>query len=400
LRQHLRQLLVELGLVLLQRRQLGHDLWDFAHHLCIAVGQIARWRQVVVVLLGLRLVDHGDQAVQRLAFQVRASNTTDGVFGKVVFRVALAEFAAGVDQHDLALAILWLVPAQHHDDAGGGGVVEQVVGQQDHAVDQVVFDEPAADVAFLVLVLAAAAAGDRTGVEYHGGAAVVAEAGDGVLQPGPVGLAGGDAAGFLEAVEWVVVVDGRVEALVPHRVGDDQVEALQRVAVAVLGVAHGVAAQYLTLHVVDDAVHAGDRVAGAGEFLAVELERDLAERVEPAAHQLQFDQQAEAAAGVVVSLLAGARAQDFGHQETDFARSEELARALALAFGELAQQVLVAAAEEIRLHVVQAEPVTRVAEGFDDALERLVRHLALAVAGFVEIHGVDDAGQVGIGFHQ
>src|SRR3546814_3735148 len=76
------------------------------------------------------------------------------------------------------------------------------------------------------------------------GAAVVLEAGDGVLQPGPVGLAGGDAAGFLEAVEGVVLEDLRVERLVPHRVGDDQVEAFEGVAVAVLGVAHRVAAQH------------------------------------------------------------------------------------------------------------------------------------------------------------
>src|SRR3546814_11782853 len=77
-------------------------------------------------------------------------------------------------------------------------------------------DEPAADVALLVLVLAAATAGHRTGVEHHRGAAVVLEAGDGVLQPGPVGLAGGDAAGFLAAVEGVVLEALRVERLVPR----------------------------------------------------------------------------------------------------------------------------------------------------------------------------------------
>src|SRR3546814_8399807 len=124
-------------------------------------------------------------------------------------------------------------------------------------------DEPAADVALLVLVLAAATAGHRTGFEHHRGAAGVLEAGDGVLQPGPVGLAGGDASGFLEAVEGVVLEDLRVERLVPHRVGDDQVEAFEGVAVAVLGVAHRVAAQHFALHVVDDAVHAGDGVGRA-----------------------------------------------------------------------------------------------------------------------------------------
>src|SRR3546814_9377304 len=46
---------------------------------------------------------------------------------------------------------------------------------------------------------------------------------------------------------------------------------------------------------------------------------------------------------------------------------------------------------------VQAEAVARVGEGLDDALERLVGDLAFAVAGFVEVDGVDDAGQVGVG---
>src|SRR3546814_1183569 len=93
-------------------------------------------------------------------------------------------------------------------------------------------------------------------------------------------------------------------------------------------------AQHFALHVVDDAVHAGDGVGRAGELLAVEPERHLAQRVEPLADQLQLDQQAEAAAGVVVGFLAGARAQDLGHQEADLARGEELAGALALARSE------------------------------------------------------------------
>jgi hypothetical protein len=142
---------------------------------------------------------------------------------------------------------------------------------------------------------------------------------------------------------------------------------------------------------VDDAVHAGYRVAGAGELLAVELQRNLAERIEAPAYQLQLDQQTEAAAGIVVGFFAGARTQDLCHQETDFAGSEELTRALTLPFGELAQQVFVAAAEEIRFDVVQAETVARIGEGLDDALERLVGNLALAVTRLVEVDGVDDA---------
>src|SRR3546814_18626423 len=103
-------------------------------------------------------------------------------------------------------------------------------------------------------------------------------------------------------------------------------------------------AQHFALHVVDDAVHAGDGVGRAGELLAVEPERHLAQRVEPLADELQLDQQAEAAAGVVVGFLARARAQDLGPQAADLARGEELAGALALAFAALAPRVFVAAA--------------------------------------------------------
>ena len=48
-------------------------------------------------------------------------------------------------------------------------------------------------------------------------------AGERVLEPGPIALAGGDAAGRAEAVERVVGEDVRREGLVPHRIGDDDV---------------------------------------------------------------------------------------------------------------------------------------------------------------------------------
>ena len=52
-----------------------------------------------------------------------------------------------------------------------------------------------------------------------------------------------------------------------------------------------------------------------------------------------------------MTRLAGPGAHDVGHQEADLGGREELARALAGALGELAEQVLVGAAQEVRLHV-------------------------------------------------
>src|SRR5262249_5217795 len=159
---------------------------------------------------------------------------------------------------------------QHHDHTGGGGVVEQIVGQQDHAVDQVAIDKPFTDVALAVLVLRARATRHRTGVEHDRGPAALAQTGDRVLQPSPVALAGGDTALGAKAVERVVFKDVGVERLVPHWVGDNDVVAAD---LAVRGfefrIYHRVAARDLDAHIVNDRVHLRDSVALGGQFLAV-----------------------------------------------------------------------------------------------------------------------------------
>ena len=68
------------------------------------------------------------------------------------------------------------------------------------------------------------------------------------------------------------------------------------------------------------------------------------------------------------------------HQEADLCGGEELARALAGALGKLAQQVLVGAAQEVGLHVGQAEPVSGIGEGLHDGGEAGRIEVALAVA--------------------
>ena len=162
---------------------------------------------------------------------------------------------------------------------------------------------------------------------------------------------------------------------------------------AELRIDHRVAAGDLDLHVVDDGVHLRDGVALGLKLLAGELERHLARRVELARDELQLHQQARRAAGVVVALLARARAHDVRHQEADLGRGEELTRALARAFRELAQQVLVGAAEEVGLHVGQAQPIARIGEGLDDTAQLRRVDVALAVPLGGEVDDVDDAGK-------
>ena len=52
--------------------------------------------------------------------------------------------------------------------------------------------------------------------------------------------------------------------------------------------------------------------------------------------------------------------EDAGHDDGDLARRVELAGALALALGELPQQVFVGAAKDVRLDIVEAEAVVGV----------------------------------------
>ena len=68
-------------------------------------------------------------------------------------------------------------------------------------------NEPFADGLFFVFVSASAAARHRARVEDDGCPACGLERGDGVLQPSPIRLTGGDAAMLLKASEVVFFID-------------------------------------------------------------------------------------------------------------------------------------------------------------------------------------------------
>ena len=85
-----------------------------------------------------------------------------------------------------------------------------------------------------------------------------------------------------------------------------------------------------------------------------------------------------------------------GHEEADLGGGEELARALTGTFGKFAEQVLVGAAQEVGLHVGQAEPVSGIGEGLHHVGELGRVEVALAVALGGEIDEIDDARKRGI----
>ena len=223
-----------------------------------------------------------------------------------------------------------------------------------------------------------------------------------MLHPAPVGLAAGEARAFGEAVEGVVFVIRRLEpVLVPHGIGHDAVEGLEAVAGAEFGVLEGIPDLDAAFEVVDDHVHIGHGPTGRLVFLAVELERRVALLL-PLLHPLaqdevELDEETGGAAGGIVGVHARLRLHDARDDEADLGGRVLLATAAASAFGELADEVFVAAADDVRLDVAQAEALG--ADGLDEVGEAVVVEVALAVGGGVEVHAVEDAleQRVGVG---
>ena len=132
-------------------------------------------------LLGLLPCDHRSLALDRLALEIGGGERPNRILRNIIFRLALLDPPAGVEEEDSVLPRGRFAFTQHDDHAGGAGVVKKVVRQQDYAIDQIAIDKPFADVAFLVLVFRAGAARDRAGVEHDSRAAMIVKAGERML---------------------------------------------------------------------------------------------------------------------------------------------------------------------------------------------------------------------------
>ncbi len=383
---------------------------------------VAAGGDVVVVFRKLGMIDDAAEFCLFFPADEDVGDTLDIVVRDEVLGVALFEDLAGVDEEDPALSVPRFVSVEEEDDARGGGVVEQVFGQVEDTLDEVVVNEPPADGFFLVGAGIARAARGGASVEDDGGAACGIEAGVHVLDPAPVGGGfAGEAGPGGEAVEFVVVVVGfGVFALIPHGVGDDAVEGAElALFVAESGVPEGVADLDLALHVVDDHVHVGHGPSFGDVFLTKQLQRSagfltrvrvffsLSRVRKPALlfvrvfiyisrvgkpallFDLAFHEEAAGAATGVVDFHAGPGLDDPGHDAADRGRGVELAGALAAALGELTDEVFVAFADDVGLDVGQPEAFG--ADGLDEIGEAVVVEVALAVGGGVEVDAVNDA---------
>ena len=322
-------------------------------------------------------------------------DTGDTLGRDEVLGVALLENSAGINEKDFALPGFWLGLVEEQDDTWGGGVVEEVFGQIEDALDEVLLNKPLANGFFLVGAGIARASGGGTGVEDDGGATFGIEAGVHVLDPAPVGGRFSGETGR-EAVEFVIVVVGLdVPVLVPHGISDDAIESTQLAVFfgAELGVLEGVADLDPALHIVDDHIHVGHGPGLGDVFLAEQFEGRVL-RLVGGCHfrfhgELALDEKAAGAAGGVVDFHARIRPEDMGYDIADFAGGVELAGTLAAALGELADKVFVALADDVGLDVLK--PETLGADGLNEVGEAVVVEVALAVGGRVEVHAVDDA---------
>lgn len=105
--------------------------------------------------------------------------------------------------------------------------------------------------------------------------------------------------------------------------------------------------------------------------------------------ELAFDEQAGGAAAGIVDVHSGLGVHEARDEEADFGGSVEFARALAAAFGEFADEVFVAAADDVGLDIGQTEALF--ADALDQIAETVVGEIADAVSGGVEVDAIDDA---------
>ena len=170
----------------------------------VLLGHIGGHGQVVVLLPDLPVGHQAGEVVPVLPGVIQLQDVGDVVLGELVAVGDLDALLGGVDKQGCVVRLGLL---QHHDAGGDGGAEEQVVGQLDDTVDEVVVDEVFAD-----LPLRSAPV-HHPGEADNGVGAIGGQPAEGVHDEGQVGFAlGGQHPGGRESG---VVDEGGVAVPLP-----------------------------------------------------------------------------------------------------------------------------------------------------------------------------------------
>ena len=254
-------------------------------------------------------------------------------------------------------AVGLFVFGQEPEADGDLGGVEELAGQGDHAVDEVVLDQLLADLAFALGVGGHGAVG-----EDEAGDAVFGELGHHVENPGVVGIAGGRGVVAVPACVVDELVGAAPVLQVEGGIGHDVVG----LEVGVLILEEGIGGDFAEVggEPAHGEVHLGQLVGGGGELLPVD--GDVLGAAVVAFDKLDrlHEHAAGAAAGVVDLAFVGL--DHFGDEIDDALGGVELAPELALGGGELAEEVFIDPADGVLFLVADGVDVV---DGIDEGGE-------------------------------
>src|SRR5579871_3692312 len=327
---------------------------------------VARNVEVVLVILDLRVRGEVRVLVDFSARAVRVDHLLNVLIGHEVLRFAGRELLAGVNEEDVSADLvrtaLLARPVEDQDGDGYTRGREQIGGQTDHSVEQVLFDEGLTDFTF------AAAAEENPMRDDHGHTATARPRNlDHVGDESVVTLGLGRNA----APEALVLVLFRVfgAPLIERkgRIGYDDIELHQAVAFdqrrAVERVAPLDTGSILR---VEEHIHAGQRPRCAIDLLTVErvvVRTDLFGGA---------DQQRTGTTGWIADSVAGCRARQPGQQARDGGRRVEFTSLLARIGGEARDQIDVALADDVLADARGTKIERGLGEVLKDVLEAAV----------------------------
>lgn len=270
---------------------------------------------------------------------------------------------AGIDEHDAAPVGGGLVVAENPDVGKDAGVVEELVGEHDDAIEPVIFENPAADLAFARTTIAVGEGGaveddgDAAGAFFgrlHFGEHGLEEKQGAVVGARHAGLVAGlfelPGFGFVAILAAPGDAKGGIgEHVIKLELGFGELVA-GFAAVGVVG-DEGVAEVDFGLPVVfDEQVGLADGVVGGGEFLSVDGDEFFDDGAVfgggGAVEEVFFGhrEHATGASGRVIERnVVGGKgdAEKFNHEADDFAGGEVFPGFFSALFGEAAEKFFV-----------------------------------------------------------